>query len=135
MNESPIAVIVEDEVQIRRFVRSALEPVGWQVFEAGTVRQGRVEAGTRHPDLVILDLGLPDGTGIDYLRDLRHWSKVHVIVLSARSHENDKIAALDAGADDYITKPFSPSELIARVRAVMRRAKPESAEEDRKSVV
>jgi two-component system, OmpR family, KDP operon response regulator KdpE len=122
MNESPIAVLIEDEAQIRRFVRSALEPAGWQVFEADTVRQGLVEAGTRHPDLVILDLGLPDGTGIDYLRDLRHWSKVHVIVLSARSHENDKIAALDAGADDYITKPFSAGELLARVRVAQRRA-------------
>ncbi len=122
MNETPVAVIVEDETQIRRFVRSALEPAGWQVFEADTVRQGLVEAGTRHPDLVILDLGLPDGTGIDYLRDLRHWSKVHVIVLSARSHENDKIAALDAGADDYITKPFGAGELLARVRVAQRRS-------------
>ena len=86
------------------------------------MRQGLVEAGTRHPDLVVLDLGLPDGTGIDYLRDLRNWSKVHVIVLSARSHENDKIAALDAGADDYITKPFSAGELLARVRVAQRRA-------------
>ncbi len=122
MNESPIAVIVEDETQIRRFVRSALETSNWQVFEAGTVRQGLVEAGTRHPDLIVLDLGLPDGSGLDYLRDLRHWSQVPVIVLSARSHEDDKIAALDAGADDYVTKPFSAGELLARVRVAQRRA-------------
>ena len=122
MNETPIAVIVEDDGQIRRLVRSTLEPAGWLVFEAASVRQGLVEAGTRHPDLVILDLGLPDGTGIDYLRDLRNWSKVSVIVLSARSHENDKIEALDAGADDYITKPFSAGELLARVRVMQRRA-------------
>lgn len=122
MNESPIAVVIEDDVQIQRLVRTALEAAGWQIFEADTVRQGLVEAGTRHPDLVVLDLGLPDGTGMDYLRDLRRWSKVHVIVVSARSHETDKIAALDAGADDYITKPFSVGELLARVRVAHRRA-------------
>ena len=122
MNETPTALIVEDDVQIRRLVHSTLEPAGWQIFEASTVRQGLVEAGTRHPDIVILDLGLPDGTGIDYLKDLRNWSKVSVIVLSARSHENDKIEALDAGADDYITKPFSSGELLARVRVAQRRA-------------
>ena len=122
MNELPTALIVEDEPQIRRFVRTALEGENWQVFEAGTVRQGLVEAGTRRPDLIILDLGLPDGDGMDYLRDLRHWSKVHVIVLSARTHETDKITALDAGADDYITKPFSAGELLARVRVALRRS-------------
>ena len=122
MNELPTALIVEDEPQIRRFVRTALEGENWQVFEAATVRQGLVEAGTRRPDLIILDLGLPDGDGVDYLRDLRHWSKVHVIVLSARTHETDKIAALDAGADDYITKPFGAGELLARVRVALRRS-------------
>lgn len=122
MKDAPVAVVVEDEAQIRRFVRASLEEAGWQVFEADTVRRGLVEAGTRHPELVILDLGLPDGSGLELLRDLRHWSKVHVIVLSARSHENDKIAALDAGADDFITKPFGAGELLARVRAAQRRA-------------
>jgi len=122
MTESPVVLIVEDEQQIRRFVRSALEDSGWRVFEAGTLRQGLIEAGTRHPDLIILDLGLPDGTGVELLVDLRRWSRVHVIVLSARAHENDKIAALDAGADDYITKPFSAGELLARVRVGQRRA-------------
>ena len=117
----PVAVIVEDEPQIRRFVRAALEAEDWQVFEAATMKQGLVEAGTRRPDLVILDLGLPDGDGVAYLRDLRHWSQVAVIVLSARTDESDKIAALDAGADDYLTKPFGVGELMARVRVALRR--------------
>jgi len=116
-----VAVLVEDELQIRRFVRSALETENWRVFEAETVKQGLIEAGTRKPDVVILDLGLPDGNGIDFLRDLRAWSAVPVIVLSARSEETDKIEALDAGADDYLTKPFGVGELLARVRAVLRR--------------
>ena len=114
-------VIVEDEPQIRRFVRGALEAQQWQVHEAGTMKAGLVEAGTRRPDLVILDLGLPDGDGVAFLRDLRAWSQVPVIVLSARSEEADKIAALDAGADDYLTKPFGVGELMARVRVAMRR--------------
>ena len=114
-------LIVEDEPQIRRFVRAALEAQQWQVYEAGTVQAGLIYAGTRRPDLVILDLGLPDGDGIDYLRDLRTWSQVPVIVLSARADEMDKIAALDSGADDYLTKPFSVGELMARVRAALRR--------------
>lgn len=118
---APIAIVIEDEKQIRRFVREALEDEGWQVFEAETARQGLVEAGTRQPDLVVLDLGLPDCDGIDFIRDLRNWSELPVIVLSARSHETDKIAALDAGADDYLTKPFSVGELLARVRVALRR--------------
>ena len=118
----PIALIVEDEPSIRRFVRMALEAEDWQVNECDTVRQGLLDAGTRRPDLIILDLGLPDGDGVDYLRDLRAWSGVPVIVLSARSDEADKIAALDAGADDYLTKPFSVGELMARVRVAQRRS-------------
>lgn len=118
----PVALIVEDEPSIRRFVRMALEAEGWQVHEADTVRQGLVEAGTRRPDLIILDLGLPDDDGLNYLRDLRAWSGVAVIVLSARSAEADKIAALDAGADDYLCKPFGVGELMARVRVAQRRA-------------
>jgi two-component system KDP operon response regulator KdpE len=118
---SATAVIVEDEPQIRRFVRGALEAQQWQVHEAGTMKDGLVEAGTRRPDLVILDLGLPDGDGVGFLRDLRAWTQVPVIVLSARSDEADKIAALDAGADDYLTKPFGVGELMARVRVAMRR--------------
>src|SRR6202007_171823 len=96
----------EDEPQIRRFLRTALEAEGWGVQEAETYRQGLIDAGTRKPDLVVLDLGLPDGDGVSLIRELRGWSAVPVIVLSARIGESDKIAALDAGADDYLTKPF-----------------------------
>ncbi len=122
MTHRPSVVVVEDEPQIRRFVRGALESEGCQVFEAETFRKGLIEAGTRKPDLVVLDLGLPDGDGVDFIRDLRGWSGVPVVVLSARSDEQDKIEALDAGADDYLTKPFGVGELLARVRAALRRA-------------
>jgi two-component system KDP operon response regulator KdpE len=115
------AVLVEDEPQIRRFVRTALELEAWRVFEASTARQGIVECGTRHPALVIVDLGLPDGDGLDVIREVRLWSNVPIIVLSARSDEAQKIAALDHGADDYLTKPFGLGELLARVRAATRR--------------
>jgi two-component system, OmpR family, KDP operon response regulator KdpE len=118
---TPVAVVIEDEPQIRRFVRSALEAEGWQVHEADTLRAGLAEAGTRKPDLLVLDLGLPDGDGIDLIRDVRGWSTLPIIVLSARVDETDKIAALDAGADDYLTKPFGVGELLARVRANLRR--------------
>jgi two-component system KDP operon response regulator KdpE len=118
---APVVVLVEDEKQIRRFVRAALESEGCRVFEVETGRQGLTEAGTRKPDLVILDLGLPDLDGVEFIRDLRGWSSLPVIVLSARIDESDKIAALDAGADDYLTKPFGIGELKARVRAALRR--------------
>jgi two-component system KDP operon response regulator KdpE len=118
---NPCVVIIEDEPQIRRFVRSALEAEGWQVHEADTAQKGLTEAGTRKPDLLVLDLGLPDGDGLDVIKDVRGWSGVPIIVLSARSDETDKIAALDAGADDYLTKPFGTGELLARVRANLRR--------------
>jgi two-component system, OmpR family, KDP operon response regulator KdpE len=118
---APVAILIEDERQIRRFVRTALEAEGWSVHDAETMRQGLTDARTRRPDLIILDLGLPDGDGIEFLHDFRGWSKVPVIVLSARVDEKDKIAALDAGADDYLTKPFGVGELLARVRATSRR--------------
>ena len=114
-------LIVEDDAAIRRFVRQALEAEGHQVFETDSVKRGLIEAGTRKPDLLILDLGLPDGDGIDLIRDLRGWSTLPVVVLSARTGEPDKIEALDAGADDYLVKPFSVGELLARVRAGLRR--------------
>ena len=117
----PTALLVEDDKQIRRFVRAALEDQGWIAHEADTAAGGLSQASTRRPDLVILDLGLPDVDGIEFLRDLRCWSDVAVIVLSARVGEHDKIEALDAGADDYLTKPFSVGELLARVRAASRR--------------
>ncbi|KHS80579.1 two-component system response regulator KdpE [Pectobacterium brasiliense] len=114
-------LIVEDEKEIRRFVRQALEGEGCRLFDAETMQRGLLEAATRKPDLIILDLGLPDGNGIDYIRDLRQWSSLPVIVLSARTDEQDKIDALDAGADDYLTKPFGIGELLARLRVALRR--------------
>jgi len=117
----PLALLIEDERQIRRFVRSALEGEGWNVVESGTSAQGLTDAGTRNPDLIVLDLGLPDGDGIECIRDIRRWSQVPIIVLSARLGEQDKITALDAGADDYLSKPFGVGELLARVRAAGRR--------------
>ncbi|SFR02241.1 MULTISPECIES: two-component system response regulator KdpE [unclassified Enterobacter] len=114
-------LIIEDEQAIVRFLRTALEADGLRVYDAGTLSRGLLDAATRKPDLVILDLGLPDGDGIDFIRDFRQWSQVPVIVLSARSEEFDKIAALDAGADDYLSKPFGIGELQARLRVALRR--------------
>ena len=121
MTGKPRILVVEDEKLIRRFVRAAVEEEGCQVVEAETLARGLVDAGTTKPDLLVLDLGLPDGNGIDLIRDLRGWSDVPVLVLSARTQENDKIDALDAGADDDLTTPFGVGELQARVRALLRR--------------
>ncbi|MEY8877048.1 MAG: two-component system response regulator KdpE [Leptothrix sp. (in: b-proteobacteria)] len=126
----PLALVLEDEREIRYFVRSSLEAEGWQVVEAGTLKQGLIEAGTRRPDLVIADLGLPDGDGVDFIREVRAWSGVPIIVLSARTQEGEKVAALDAGADDYLTKPFGVAELLARTRANLRRVRAGRAEGD-----
>ncbi len=114
-------LIVEDEKEIRRFLRIALEGESLRVFDAETLQRGLIEAATRKPDLVILDLGLPDGDGVEFIRDLRQWSAMPIVVLSARSDEQDKIEALDAGADDFLTKPFGIGELLARVRVALRR--------------
>ena len=114
-------LVVEDEAEIRRVVRLILQAEGYEVFDADGVQRGRIEAGTRRPDLLVIDLGLPDGDGVDLIRDLRQWSAAPIIVLSARSGEDDKIAALDAGADDYLAKPFGAGELLARIRAQLRR--------------
>ncbi len=117
----PVVLVIEDEPNIRRFVRMSLEAEGCQVYETDSMQRGLIAAGTRRPDMVVLDLGLPDGDGVDFIRDLRTWSDVPIIVLSARTTETDKVGALDAGADDYLTKPFGAAELLARVRAQLRR--------------
>jgi two-component system KDP operon response regulator KdpE len=124
MNQAtPHVLLVEDDPHIRRFVRAALEGEGCRVHESETMGQGLIEAGTRKPDMVILDLGLPDGDGRQFVSDLRTWSSMPILVLSARAAEVDKIDVLDAGADDYLTKPFAVGELLARVRAMLRRAR------------
>jgi two-component system KDP operon response regulator KdpE len=129
MNEpAGVALLVEDEPHIRRFVRGSLEHEGWHVHEAEGYRRGLIEAGTRKPDLVVLDLGLPDGDGVDFIAELRKWSTVPVIVLSARVDEKEKIRALDTGADDYLSKPFGVGELLARVRATQRRQRAPGAD-------
>jgi two-component system KDP operon response regulator KdpE len=125
---APTALLVEDEPQIRRFVRAALEEEGWHVHESASMQRGLIDAGTRRPDLVILDLGLPDGDGNDFIADVRKWSNVPVIVLSARVDEAAKIRALDAGADDFLSKPFGVGELLARVRATLRRQRQPQAD-------
>jgi two-component system KDP operon response regulator KdpE len=116
----PAIVLIEDEVQIRRFLRAALTGQGYRLFEAGTGEEGLVEAATRQPDLIILDLGLPDLDGLEVIRRLREWANIPIIILSARGQERDKIAALDAGADDYVSKPFGVGELLARMRVALR---------------
>ncbi|MGZ5050493.1 MAG: two-component system response regulator KdpE [Methylobacter sp.] len=116
----PIIVVVEDDPQICRFLRTSLGAQGFQVVEAGSGERGVIEIGTRKPDLVILDLGLPGIDGVEVIHKVREWSAVPIIVLSARSQEDNKIAALDAGADDYLTKPFGIGELLARIRVSLR---------------
>ena len=114
-------LIVEDEANIRRFVGIALEDEGFQVFEADSVKRALIHAASRQPDLVIVDLGLPDGDGKQLISELRGWLAVPILVLSARDREDEKVAALDAGADDYLVKPFGVPELLARIRAQLRR--------------
>ena len=119
---TPIRILlVEDDANIRRFVRLALADEGWQVFEADTAKRGLIEAASRQPDAVVLDLGLPDADGKQLIAELRGWSQVPVLVLSAREQEAEKVAALDAGADDYLSKPFGVPELLARLRVMLRR--------------
>ncbi len=115
-------MVIEDDPQIRRFLRTGLSAEPFRIFEAETGRAGLVEAATRKPELVILDLGLPDIDGVEVVAELRAWYTRPIIILSARSNEQEKIKALDAGADDYLTKPFGIGELLARIRAALRRA-------------
>ncbi len=118
----PVVLVIEDDPQIRRFLRATLGTHGYRLFEATAGEPGLVEAATRQPDIVILDLGLPDIDGLEVIRRLREWTALPIIVLSARGQERDKIAALDAGADDYVSKPFGVGELLARMRAALRHA-------------
>lgn len=116
----PVIIIIEDDPSIRRFLRTSLSTHGFNVFDADTGKQGIVEVGVRKPDLLILDLGLPDMDGIDVIKAIRVWSTVPIIILSARSTEQQKVDALDVGADDYLTKPFGFGELLARIRVALR---------------
>ena len=118
----PVVLVIEDEPQMRRFLRTALESHGYRVVEAASVREGLAQASGRNPEVILLDLGLPDGDGIDVTRRIREWSRTPIIVISARGREADKVAALDAGADDYLTKPFGVEELLARLRVALRHA-------------
>jgi two-component system KDP operon response regulator KdpE len=120
--QRPLILLVEDEPQIRRFLRAAFEVEGYRSVEAPAGRRGTIDAATHKPDLAIIDLGLPDMDGVDVVRRIRDWSPMPIIVLSARVQERDKIEALDAGADDYVTKPFAIGELLARIRAALRHA-------------
>ena len=130
---APQIVVIEDEPQIRRFLRAALTSQGFRLVEAANGEDGLREVATRQPDLVILDLGLPDMDGVAVIRRIREWSAVPTIILSARGQEGDKITALDAGADDYVSKPFSMGELLARIRVALRHAT-QLAGEDGESV-
>ncbi|MEQ8762293.1 MAG: response regulator [Planctomycetota bacterium] len=118
--DRPLILVIEDERAIRRFLRTSLESGGYRVVEAETASEGRARASSEPPDLVILDLGLPDGDGLDLIDWLREWSQASIIVLSARGLERDKVTALDRGADDYLTKPFGVGELQARLRVALR---------------
>jgi two-component system, OmpR family, KDP operon response regulator KdpE len=121
----PVALIIDDEVQIRRLLRVVLEGESYQVHEAETGQQGLTEIAGRRPAIILLDLGLPDMEGLEVLKRLREWSEAPVLVLSVRDDEAGKVAALDAGAEDYVTKPFSSPELLARLRAAQRKTRPE----------
>jgi len=121
-DEEPLVLLVEDEVQMRRFLRAALGSHGFRLVEAATAREAMQLATSHNPSLILLDLGLPDGDGIDLTRELREWCKAPIIVISARGAEQDKVTALDVGADDYLTKPFGTNELIARMRVSLRHA-------------
>jgi len=120
--KAPLILVIEDDPQMRRFLRATLTSNGYDLLETATAQEGVKQIGLRHPDLIILDLGLPDLDGLEVTKRLREWTNTPILVLSARDRENDKIAALDAGADDYLTKPFGTGELLARMRVALRHA-------------
>jgi two-component system KDP operon response regulator KdpE len=122
MSSSPEILIIEDDSQIRRFLRATFQAEQYRFHEAVTGEEGIAQATARQPDLIVLDLGLPDRDGLEVIQAVRQWTQTPIIVLSARGQENDKIAALDAGADDFVSKPFAVGELLARVRAALRRS-------------
>jgi two-component system KDP operon response regulator KdpE len=124
----PIIVVIDDEVQLRRLLRITLEANGYKVYEAANGQQGLAEVAARHPDVVVLDLGLPDMNGVEVLTRLREWTSIPIIILSVREGEQDKVTALHAGADDYLTKPFSTAELLARLQVAQRHAQPAAEE-------
>jgi two-component system, OmpR family, KDP operon response regulator KdpE len=123
----PVVLVIEDEPQMRRFIRATLTSHGYRLLEAGTAAEAIMLASTHNPEILLLDLGLPDGDGIELTRKIREWGHMPIIVLSARGREDDKVAALDAGADDYLTKPFGVNELLARMRVAMRHARQNTA--------
>lgn len=129
MTSSPRILLIEDDASIRRFVRLALEDEGWHVCEADTAKRGLIEAASRQPDAIVLDLGLPDGDGKSVIAELRGWNQLPILVLSAREREDEKVAALDAGADDYLSKPFGVPELLARLRVMLRRSQQSAVSE------
>lgn len=120
----PLILLIEDEAAMRRFLRVSLEANGYRLLEAESGRDGLAQAAARNPDLVVLDLGLPDQDGVEVTQNLRKWATMPLIVISARGQEEDKVRALDAGADDYLTKPFGVNELLARLRVALRHARP-----------
>jgi two-component system KDP operon response regulator KdpE len=122
MSTAPVVLLIEDEPQMRRFLRAALGNQSYELVEAATAREGLAQAAGRNPALILLDLGLPDADGLTVTREIRAWSTTPIIVISARGQEHDKVAALDAGADDYLTKPFGVEELLARMRVALRHA-------------
>ncbi len=123
MSDGPLVLLIEDEPQMRRFLRATLTSHGFRLVEAETCKDGVMHATTYNPEIILLDLGLPDGDGLDLTRELRTWTNTPIIVISARGREDDKVEALDAGADDYLTKPFGVNELLARIRVALRHAR------------
>jgi len=130
---APLIAVIEDEPQMRRFIRASLTARGYRMVEGGTANEALLLVSSHNPDLLLLDLGLPDGDGIELTRQLREWSHMPIIVLSARGLEQDKVAALDAGADDYLTKPFGVDELLARMRVALRHAETTASSETRQA--